>query len=225
MRILFYLFLISTVIAVINIYLYGKKGRKVSIDIFTSNDEIKINNYKTKTFNLKEIKKIIGKANRIEVVESENIISEIRPDGDIKGNYSRKIKVKNYYYIYDDLGIIFKTDNKTEVENKEPNMLIFFFPSKREFSHTKKEPFMTKHKFKGLMRINNIIVNPEKSLLPKDINYETKEFNLYNTTFSPTSFTTIIDRVYSFSEKLVIDIFLNNKKEQMISKIIVRSSL
>jgi hypothetical protein len=192
---------------------------KLEIQINTIDSSIRINKQILANYNITSIQKIFGKPSRIEEDKFDSYIEEFP----LKEGESRtiiSIKVVNYYYIYDQLGIMFYTQNG-EVAIKEPTRLNVHFKNKRMFTNTKGFPFIPKNNFTGVFCINGDTISTDKNLIPKNVNYRTSEFDLFHTQFTPTSYTTIIDGIYSYKSKPYLQLYLDNEKSQRISYIVV----
>jgi hypothetical protein len=135
--------------------------------------------------------------------------------------HSYPIKVVNTYYIYDELGIMFYTESGKGKGYEEPNRFSIHFPNKRIFTHTKDLPFKPKKNFIGIFKINENELNPSEKLIPESVDYKTDEFILFGASFGPTSFTTIIDSLYSVKFEPYMRIYLDDGKTQRISSIVL----
>ena len=190
------------------------------ITINTESNEISINENRITNFNLSTLKQIIGHPDRIQI---ENIMVDVTEypydDNDVPYYYTQE--VTNYYYIYDNLGLVFHTANNLSINNN-PVYLKIFYDSKREFTHMKLPEFLPEKTFQGVLKINDIILEPHNQIISEEIKYNTKYFTLFNTTFAPTSIATVIDSIYSYEGNPYIQIFLNNGIDKKVSYISIR---
>ncbi len=108
-----------------------------------------------------------------------------------------------------------------KIKMEEPNRFSIHFPNKRIFTHTKDLPFKPKKNFTGKFHINENELNPKDKLIPDLIDYKTNEFTLFNASFGPTSFTTIIDSLYSVKSEPYMRIYLDDAKTQRVSFIVL----
>ncbi len=202
----------------ISLSLVSKENRITKIEIDTANTFIRINGIILKDYNRNTIQKILGKPNRIKIDSFRSYVEEFGFDGIPPSSYP--IKILNTYYIYDEIGIMFYTESG-KARKEEPNRFSIHFPNKRSFTHTKDLPFKPKKNFTGIIQINGKELNPEDKLIPDSVDYKTNEFTLFETSFGPTSYTTIIDSLYSVKSKGYMRIYLDDAKTQRVSIIVL----
>ena len=196
----------------------AKDNLKTKIEIDTKHPSIRINGIFLKDYNRKTFQKILGKASRIKVDSFRSYVEEFGFDGIPPSSYP--IKVLNTYYIYDEIGIMFYTESG-KARKEEPNRFSIHFPNKRSFTHTKDLPFKPKKSFTGIFQINENALNPQDKLIPDSVDYRTNEFTLFETSFGPTSYTTIIDSLYSIKSEPYMRIYLDDAKTQRVSIIVL----
>lgn len=131
------------------------------------------------------------------------------------------VQVTNHFYIYDELGLVFYTRNG-KYSSQDPLIMMICYEYKREFNHDNfpdkiPKEYMPKKIFTGKLFINSIVLEPQKTQLSKDINYNTEKIELFNTTFGATSRATIIDGLYSEKGFPYFRIYYNNGKEHYVS--------
>ena len=189
-----------------------------NIQINTTDSTIKINGTILKTYELNNLKKIIGKPDRVKIAVTKSYYEESGGGG--LPPTSTPIKVTNYYYIYDKLGIMFFTNNGMYA-TKGPEKFSIHFSNKRAFTNTAALPFSPANSFKGVMIINEDTVSASKKIIPSGVDYNTKEFPLFKLLFGPTSIATIIDRLYSLTASPYIFLFLDSPKNQRTSYIVI----
>ncbi len=195
----------------------ARENLKIEID--TKKPSIRLNGIILEDFNRDTIRKIIGKPTRIRKDSFRSHMEEFSYEPG-ESPHSYPIKVLNTYYIYDELGVMFYTENgKARME--EPNRFSIHFPNKRKFTHTKDLPFKPKKNFTGVFRINENELNPNDKLIPDSVDYKTNEFNLFGASFGPTSFTTVIDSLYSIKSEPYMRIYLDDPKTQRVSCIVL----
>jgi hypothetical protein len=187
----------------------------IEIQINTKNGIIKANNVNLIINNIDSIQKVLGKPDRIEVHKFNSYIEEFPAD---EGGqpYTFPIIVTNYYYIYDQLGIMFYTQN-SELENKEPIRCSIHFKNKRTFTNRDLLPFEPKNKFSGILKINEVIVNTDKKIVPENTNYRMSDFEIFKTSFSATSIATVIDGIYAYKSKPYLHFYIDNEINQRAS--------
>jgi hypothetical protein len=191
----------------------------IEIQINTEKGIIKANNVNLIINNVDSIQNVLGKPDRIEIHKFNSYIEEF-PANEGGQPYTYQIVVTNYYYIYDQLGIMFYTQN-SELENKEPVRCSIHFKNKRTFTNTDSLPFKPKNIFNGILKINGDVVNPGKKIISEDINYLTSDFSLFKTSFSTTSIATVIDGIYAFKSAPYLQFYLDNEKDQRISYLVI----
>ena len=202
----------------ISLSLVSKENQITKIEINTADDSLRINGIILQDYNRNTVQKILGKPSRIKVDSFRSYVEEFGFDGIPPSSYP--IQVSNTYYIYDEIGIMFYTESgKTRKE--EPNRFSIHFPNKRFFTHTKDLPFKPKRNFTGIFQINEKELNPRDKLIPDSVDYKTNEFTLFETSFGPTSYTTIIDSIYSVKSKAYMRIYLDDAKTQRVSFIVL----
>jgi hypothetical protein len=191
------------------------QGNQTEIQINTINGTIQINNKNLIIYSIDSIQKILGKPDRIETHKFNSYIEEF-PANEGDSPYIHHFVVTNYYFIYDQLGIMFYTNN-SEYGTKEPVRCSIYFKNKRTFSNKEPLPYEPKNMFSGILKINGEIVNPDNRIIPENINYLTDAFDLFKTLFSPTSIAMVIDGIYAFKSKPYLYFFLDNEKDQRAS--------
>ena len=202
----------------ISLSLVSKENQITKIEINTADDSLRLNGIILQDYNRKSFQKILGKPSRIKVDSFRSYVEEFGFDGIPPSSYP--IQVSNTYYIYDEIGVMFYTDiGKTRME--EPNRFSIHFPNKRFFTHTKNLPFKPKKNFTGIFQINEKELNPKDKLIPDSVDYKTNEFTLFETSFGSTSYTTIIDSLYSVKSKAYMRIYLDDAKTQRVSFIVL----
>lgn len=220
MKIIFIFILVSTIF-----YSFVSKSKKkdqsltITISINSKDSTIRINNQILPNYNLSTINKIFGKPDRTEEHSFDSYIEEFPlHKGESPTTYP--VKVKNFYYIYDKLGIVFYTQNG-EVAIKEPTRCNVYFKNKRSFTNTNDLPFKPKTNFTGIFCINGDTINTNKNLVPENVNYKTNKFDLFHILFAPTSYTAIIDSIYCYESRPYMQFFLDGEKTQRISYIMM----
>ncbi len=198
---------------------YSKDQTKISIVINHMKKKLIIDKKTVKQFTLKKIYKILGKPDRIKEHRISSYIDEY-PFEDGGAHYMRNIKIKNFYYIYDNLGIMFYTDN-SEVHYRKPSWLYIKF-RKRNFKNIALFPFIAKKTFNGKLIINQVKLKKNKKLVEQKVTYLTKKIELFHTFWGATSISTIIDRLYLLKGKPYIELFLDDKQTQRISYVLIR---
>lgn len=205
----------------INLSLSSKENQITKIEIDTKNPSIRINGIILKDYKRETFQTILGKPSRIKMDSYQSHIEEFGFEGIPPSSYP--IQVTNTYYIYDEIGVMFYTESgKARME--EPNRFSIHFPNKRIFTHTKDLPFKPKKNFTGIFQINENGLNPKDKLIPDSIDYKTNEFILFGANFGPTSYTTIIDSLYSVKSKAYLRIYLDDAKTQRVSVIVLYSN-
>jgi hypothetical protein len=215
---------LSVIFSILNIVVAQEKSKPISREITklevlinTVDTTIKINGKILNSLEINEIEKIIGKPNRI---KKHTFHSNYEKFG-LKGTRtSIPIKVTNYYYIYDNLGIMFFTNNG-KTENNRIEKFSIHYKNKRTFSNTELLPYTPIAFFNGVLKINGKPVESSKKIIDENVNYMTENIQLFNIKFGSTSITTIIDGLYTHTSEPYMFIFLNNEKEQRISYLVI----
>ncbi len=204
------------------------EASKPIININTVDSTVLVDNEILNISDLKNIQKYFGEPDRIKRDENKSSLTEY-PHNRNEEPRSYPVKYINYYFIYDNLGLIFYSDNsysylneEGETQYKKPVAMLVKFNNNRLFDHDKPFTFMPNISFSGLLYINGVLVNPTKKAFPENVNYQTNVFNLYNVLFYPTSYTTIIDGLYSKNSWPYIIIMLDEPIKQRPSYVIIR---
>ncbi|MBA3679650.1 MAG: hypothetical protein H0W73_00450 [Bacteroidetes bacterium] len=191
---------------------------KLDININTSDTSIQLNESFLSSYKLSEIEKILGKPDRIKTNTYNSYYEEFGTDN--MPPTSTPIIVKNYYYIYDKLGVMFYTDNGMS-GSEQPEKFSIHLKNKRLFTNTKALPFLPLNAFTGELKINAELISAHKKIIPAGANYLSKEIKLFTILFGPTSIATGIDGLYSINIEPCLFLYLDTEKEQRISCIVV----
>lgn len=189
----------------------NEKMSRCPIELHTQTGALYLNGQKLPDYQLKSIYKILGKPDRIRKHPKIIRIEEWPyKRGGRRSSYT--YNSRDYYYIYDQLGILFRTRNSRAIL-KEPSQILIFYQNKREFSHSVLPPYIPEKYYSSTFKINDILLHPDQSVISNKIHYKTPQFNLFKTLFKSTSYTMIIDSIYSYSDNTAIRIYLNNGRE------------
>jgi hypothetical protein len=201
---------------------------KIVISINPFDSTVSVENNALDFTDLNDIEKHFGEPDRIKRNEFQSTLTEYPSD---KNENPRSYPVKhiNYYYIYDKLGLMFYSDNSYsflyetgEEQYKKPVAMLVNFGNKRLFDHDKPLPFMPDQAFSGVIKINGVIINSSRKAFSENVSYKSDEFKMYDVLFYPTSYTTIIDGLYSKNSWPYIIIKLDCPQLQRPSHIIIR---
>ncbi|MEO6304265.1 MAG: hypothetical protein ABIP51_13955 [Bacteroidia bacterium] len=220
MKKIIYLFCLIFILA---IQLSAQKTKKIepvkiSIEISTTDTSIKFNGEKLISYQIYYIEKMLGKADRIKTHTFKSYYEEFG-DEDTKPT-STPITVTDYYYIYDQLGLMFYTNNGWG-GTKDPKKFSVHFKNKRFFTNTAALPFTPLNTFTGILKINKDTVSADKKMITQSVTYKTNEINLFKIGFGLTSIATVIDGLYSNSVSPYLLMYLDSEKEQRLSYIVV----
>ncbi len=197
----------------------GQEPEKKDVKINTKSHSIQIGKDVIYELDWKELKKILGKPNRV-LADTSRERYEEHGFGDTPST-STMIQVINYYYIYDDLGLMFYTRNGKS-NRKAPEFMSVHFDNERIFSNTKDLPYAPKNAFTSQLIINDQVFKSHQKQLPNGVDYNTEEFDMYKTSFGPTSIGGTIDRLYSIDANPYMMFYLDSKKSQKISRLEIR---
>ncbi|PJZ68843.1 hypothetical protein CH373_15625 [Leptospira perolatii] len=185
------------------------------IKIDTKEKSVHLNGVKIMDLNIQSITQILGKFDRTKTHQYDSYIEEFPlEDGDSPSIYP--IKITDYYYIYDRLGIMLYTSNGEE-KNKKPSCMAIFFGNKRLFTHQKEPHYKPRNPFTGELVINGNHVSAEAKILPTDVDYRSRKFERFGLLFSPTSIAMMIDSLYSEGSEPYMQLFLDNQSQQRLS--------
>jgi hypothetical protein len=197
---------------------------KLSIEVRTGDSLILINGNPLKSYHPDTLFKYLGKPSRIKSEMKDSYIEEFSID---KGKPPdiRPIKIKNFYYIYDALGLVFHT-RSTIINDSVPVIMRIRFahPCKfdnHNFPDAIEKEFEPISVFLGKLIINGTPIFPDQKLFGDSINYKTNDFFLYKIPFSTTSIGMQIDRIYSYKVFPYMNVFLNDPVERKISAITI----
>lgn len=201
---------------------------KQVISINTSDSSISVDNEIIDIANLESIKSIFGEPDRVKRNEFQSELTEYPLN---KDDHPRSYTVKyiNYYYIYDKLGLMFYSDNsycflneKAEEPYMKPAVMLIKFSDKIVFDNRKPLPFMPEKSFSGAVKMNGYDFKTGVKAFPENINYTTEEFILNGVLFYPTSYTTIIDGLYSKKSSPYLIIQLDSPQNQRPAYLLAR---
>lgn len=194
-------------------------NKTMGIRINTANSELSINQQKIdRPFDLAQLTKLLGKPDRIE--------TEIRKTRYEKYGTKRTpanstmVKVTYLYHFFDKHGLMLIT-SKSRFKSKAP-VLFICYQNVRKYSNTHPLKFAPKNSFAGELIINNHQISPRANLIPENVTYRTKEFDLWGLTFGPTSIGGNIDRLYSIKSKIYLMIYLDSPANLEMSYIEIR---
>ena len=183
------------------------------LQINTQDNSIRFNNQTIdQPYNLKQITAVLGKPDRMET-HSRKARYERFGHKSTKRT-STMVDVTDSYHIYDDLGTMFFT-SASIVKSGNSKLIIYF--KKRQFTNTQNLAFVPNKGFRGVLQINEKTVPADKKLLPKNVDYNTRKFDLWSTAFGPTSTGAVIDRLYSQEAKPYLMFYLDAPKTQRVS--------
>lgn len=189
-----------------------------TIDIDFQHEQVLINGKVLRSHDLSNIKEILGQPSRIKEHHFTSYYKEMGYDG--MPPTSTPMPSTNYYYIYDELGLVFYSQNGGFKQNENPRRWAIFLNNERTFSNTAPLPFTPKKTFTGELKINGNAVLSTDDVVPNDVNYRTHAFELWGLSFGTTSITTVIDGLYLVnSASPYLRIFLDSPEKQRISYI------
>ncbi len=195
---------------------FGNFKSKISIKINNKKNTIIINGKKLNSFNLNDIKSILGEWDRLE--EQEFVFSyKPYPRKTLHTRkykpYTQHVNTKNYYYIYDKLGIVFQTSNKS-FPRERPHLFTLFYKKNKNLL----EKYSPKKFYKGKIIINNTYLT--KSFFNRNkITFKDKNLSLLKANFYIIR-GMFVKRLYSTNGKPFIQFFLD--KNKIISGISIR---
>ncbi|MBU0488368.1 MAG: hypothetical protein KKA07_06330 [Bacteroidetes bacterium] len=189
-------------------------GSDFKIEINTNDSSIRFCGLVVNIHNMTNVQKIIGKPNRIEIDTIETYYERFGTKGNPPA--MTPIKLMNYYYIYDELGMMFYSENRMS-SIKSPKMVYIQFGNKRTFTNTEKFPFLPRNSFSGTLEINGEPVSTIHKLVPYNVNYKTEDFKLFKVSCGPASIATVIDRIYSKTSDPYMLFYLDNESDQRLS--------
>ncbi|MFH0894381.1 MAG: hypothetical protein V2A54_08085 [Bacteroidota bacterium] len=184
----------------------------IAISINSSTSEILFNSKPVHCMCIDSLTMLLGKPSRVEkYTRQERYERWSYKDGEPPTSSMKEMT--DYYYLYDNLGIMFYTNLGWGKEQKPCSMAIFF-GNKRNFDNRKQHPFTPKKAFPGTLTFNDNLLEPTKKLVPESVDYNTKETQIFNTSFGPTSIGGVIDGFYSTSSRVYMLIYLDQPETQ-----------
>jgi hypothetical protein len=196
------------------LYIIPLGAMNIQLQISGNTQRIAFNHQEWEIGDTASLFKLLGKPDRIEKHHYKSHYKE-HGYGGMPPSYETQ-DVFEVFYLYDSLGLMFSTQN-SKYSQKEIHKMYVCFQNLREFSHTVSLPFLPVKKFQGLCDLNESHLQDTLSMVPKEVNYNTKEFILFGITWGPTSFTTVVDSFYSTDTNLYLRLFLDNATFQRLS--------
>lgn len=154
------------------------------------------------------LEKALGKPDRIEQRTSKQRYEEFGHDG--MPPTSTLVEVTNLYYVYDTRGLVFPTRHKGKYDKRpQADRMIVFFANHRTFDHSAAPAVLPKQRSACRLEINGVAVDPSKDLRPRGMTYRTEKAPMFGIEVAPTSYTTVIDSLYSHDGSRHFQIFLD----------------
>ncbi|WP_299452397.1 hypothetical protein [uncultured Microscilla sp.] len=170
-------------------------------------------------FDLKQINRILGKPSRTQT-HTRKIRFERRGYRSVPPT-SEMIDMTEYYYIYDQWGLMFVKSNS--IIKAKPLKLIVFFRNPRIFTNTRSFNYRPYTAFVGTLNLNGNTVLPNQKVVPAGVDDQSEGFTQWGVLWGATSIGTVIDRLYSAKASPHLMIYLDAGKTQRISYIKVFS--
>ncbi|EAY30220.1 hypothetical protein M23134_08042 [Microscilla marina ATCC 23134] len=194
--------------------------KRMTITLNTHTHSIYINGQTIlQPFDLKQINQILGKPSRTET-HTRKVRFERRGYRSIPPT-SEMVDMTEYYYIYDQWGLMFVKSNS--LVKAKPLKLIVFFHNPRIFTNTRAFKYHPQVAFTGTFTLNTQVLSPSQKAVPEGVNEQSQGFTQWGILWGATSIGTVIDRLYSAKASPHLMIYLDAGKTQRISYIKVIS--
>ena len=177
-----------------------KRAPRCTIDVTNPAGTLAINRAALPDFAPATLRTVLGEPDRIEQVTSKQRYEEYSPGG----KTSDLVDVTDAYYVYDRLGLVFASRG-----GADPDRVIVFFAHARTFDHTALPQVTPSKRGDGRVRINGVAVKPDADARPRGVDYRTPDFPRFGARFGSTSFSTVIDRIYTLDGARHVDLFLD----------------
>ena len=194
-----------------------QKIQAFSIAVDMLSNTIQINKTNVNLSQFSNIQEILGKPDKI-VHDKKNGVLVDNPFDGVQEIISNNLF--GVFYIYDSFGIIFSSDYSENSENADISMMLIILSNTRSFDDPFK--FTTSNKYSGTIQINGVPLKPSQKILPDAIDAKIDKFFLFSTYFFQTSYSSLIDSIYSYNEKMTIKIYLNNEVDKKAAFILIK---
>jgi hypothetical protein len=157
---------------------------------------------------LETLERVLGAPDRTETIVSTQRYEEWPAEpGDPPT--SDLVEVTDFHHVYDRLGLVFFTRNGRWGKNRTPEQIRLFFASERTFDHEAAPPVVPRGRGACRVELNGAALDPDADLRPPGATYQTEEVELNGVRFGLTSYTTIIDGLYTLDASPHLMLYLD----------------
>lgn len=172
---------------------------------------LRINGTALADYRLEALRAVLGEPDRVEQEHRRQRYERwgVGPDAP---PHSTMIDVTDWHYVYDELGLVFRTRNGKRSRDEQPTELLLFFTHERRFTSTKAPAAVPRRRGGCALVIDGQHVDPSLDLIPTGVDYRTDDFDLFGRDFGSTSVAAQIDSVYAYDDRPAIRIYLDAAK-------------
>ncbi len=190
--------------------LAGKGAVKV-ISIDTAKGELRLDGATLSSLSLEAIKGVLGKPGQVKTTQEKVRYEKRTLSG--KGDQTVNQEMKNHFYLYDQLGLVFFTRNaRPQDQSEDPVSLVVSLAKASEIQHGELPAHMPAHPFGGKVTIYGVELKRAAPVIPDKVTEQTERVPLFNTLFSPASAGAGVESVYSISQNPGVQIFFDSVK-------------
>jgi hypothetical protein len=169
---------------------------------------IRINGVAVPDFAPARLRRLLGAPDRVVRTESRQAYEEAGATRDEPWT-STMVTVIDDHYVYDRLGLVFRTASSGIGRSTTPEVLLLFFASPRRFDNTAAPAVAPAHGGGCRLVVDGVAVDPAVDARPPGVTYRTESFAAYHTRMAPTSIATVIDGIYSDAGAPSVRIYLD----------------
>jgi hypothetical protein len=170
---------------------------------------------------LKAIVAALGKPSRTVRLKSKQRFERFGIPGK-SAPQSTMVEVTNFHHVYDELGLVFSTENGRFADSDTTPRRLYVVYRKVQTGWHDDPAVIPAKKFAGVLRINGQTLDPARDPTPSGVTYRTDSFPLFGTKCGTSSRATQIDSIYCQESAPAVRIFLDLADQRRVGFVLVR---